>query len=242
MQDDPFYHLVFSHRLKAVYAPIPKAACSTWKSIFRASQGLPPTSNYALLHSRRDNGLVYAHAIDRVELIRILFGRNGGYFKFVVGRNPYARLASAYNDLVRRIDGAPPRGGTSVDRLVDLYARKRDLKPSEMKDGLTFEQFIECIGLDDPYQMDRHWQPQVVLSCSNLITYDLYAQMEAGFEEIFARLDHRPKAIPHLNRVSQGSFDLRELYTENVIEIVKRVYANDFRRFRYSADIVPQRT
>ena len=87
--DDPFYHLVFSHRLKAVYAPIPKAACTTWKSIFRGAIGLPPSTNHAVIHGRRNNGLLYAHNIERPELIRILFSKSAGYFKFAIGRNPY---------------------------------------------------------------------------------------------------------------------------------------------------------
>lgn len=240
--DEPFYHLVFSHRLKAVYAPIPKAACTTWKSIFRGAIGLPPTTNAAVLHSRRHNGLLYADAIERAELIRILFGKTGGYFKFVIGRNPYARLASAYKDLVQSHDGKPPRGGASVERLVSLYARKHDKRPSEMADGLTFSQFVEALAVDDPALMDRHWQPQTILACSNLIPYDLYAPIEKGFDGIFDRLGYQPTSVPVLNKVSQGSFDLRPLYTDDMIETVQRIYANDFRRFRYDPDIVPQHT
>lgn len=240
--DEPFYHLVFSHSLKAVYAPIPKAACTTWKSIFRAAAGLPPATSYGMIHSRRHNGLLYADAIDRAELIRILFSKAGGYFKFVVGRNPYARLASAYMDLVQSRDGKPPRGGASVERLAALYANRHDLRPSEMPASLTFSQFVECLALDKPLLMDRHWQPQVLLACSHLIRHDLYAQVEGSFDAIFERLKYDPPAVPRLNKVSQGSFDLRAMYTAETIGIVQKLYASDFIRFRYDPDNVPAHT
>ena len=240
--DEPFYHLVFSHRLKAVYAPIPKAACTTWKSIFRAAAGLPPAPNYGMIHSRRHNGLLYADAIERAELIRILFSKVGGYFKFVVGRNPYARLASAYMDLVQSRDGKLPRGGAGVERIAALYAKRHDIRPSEMPASLTFTQFVEGLALDKPALMDRHWQPQSILACGNLIRYDLNVQVEGGFEDIFERLGYDPPGVPRLNQVSQGSFDLRAMYTPETIEIVQRLYASDFIRFRYKPDHVPLHT
>src|SRR5207249_2263705 len=99
MYDHPLYHLVFSHQLRAVYCPIPKAACSSWKSLFRTITGLPQ-AGVTVIHDRRRNGLTYAWSVERFELMRILFAKSAGYFKFTVCRNPYARLHSSYCHII----------------------------------------------------------------------------------------------------------------------------------------------
>lgn len=220
-----------------MYCPIPKAACTSWKAFLRRELGLPPTSETEI-HNRLSNGFIYAGAIEREELIRILFSRQGGYFKFTVCRNPYDRLRAAYRDLVYGSEDHAPRGGKSADDLRMVYCRAYDLKPSAIP-FLTFDQFIRAIEASDALTLDRHWQLQAVLSCSHLLKYDAvlkYENMSDEAEPLCRKIGAQHTMDLHLNK-SSARMDLP--FSPEMIEVVQRVYARDFARFQYDPDHVP---
>ena len=231
--DKPFYHLVFVHPLKVVYCPIPKAACTSWKAYLRREMGLPDETGNAPIHGRALNGLTYANTIEREELIRILFAQTGGYFKFMVCRNPYDRLRAAYRDLVWCEEGGTPRGGKSVEALRMVFCAAFDRRPSAVP-VFTFEQFVRAISVSDAATLDRHWQVQATLGCLHLLKYDAVLKFENMAEEaepLRRRFGGLKEFDMHRNKGSSHKTDLG--FSLKMREIVQQVYARDFARFGY---------
>jgi len=231
MFDAPLYHLVFSHQAKAIYGPVPKAACSTLKAYFRRAAGLGEI-DFDLLHRRRLNGLLYASAIERGELIRLLF-TDAGYFKFTVVRNPFTRLVSAWRDLLAPRDDGQCRHQAEAERLLETHRRIADLRPSDCG-SLTFETFVRLLPALDPAKMDRHWQPQTLVNYSDVIAYDLVVKLEELAErwgEIRDRLAFQEELGAPVN--VGGAIDPGAWFTPELAEIARTVYADDFRQLGY---------
>jgi hypothetical protein len=235
MYDTPLYHLIFSDRRRAVYAPVPKAACSSFKAYLRSLDGLPPIA-LEELHLRRTNGLTYAQSIDRERLLSILFGKNA-YFKFTIVRNPYARLISAYNDVLRPDADGRCRLQKEADRLLDVRRRLIDARPSEC-DRLKFEEFIEVLPHVGASAMNRHWQPQNMVILGEYIQYDVVAQLERLEESLPSIQAGIGAELPFDIKLNEsGEVRVREWYTQKLAAIVRDVYSADFHRFHYDAEI-----
>ena len=236
--DGTFYYMIFMRNLRAFYCPVPKASCSTWKTLLRQSLQLPEAQGQLALHNRWTNGLTYAWSIERFEMMEMLFGTKP-YYRFTVCRNPYTRLVSAYRDKIVPSDTPI---GEAVRRLKGVYCRAYDVLPSSAE-PFTFEMFVRALGHDDPQYMDRHWQPQVLVTRLDLIRYDTIARLEdraTAFPEICRRLGLDPALLGHHNQShGGGGRDLRSLFTPEMVEIVRRVYAEDFRTFGYDPEAVP---
>lgn len=236
MSDHPLYNLVFSHAAKAVYAPVPKAACTSFKAYLRQIEGLRPAAA-ELVHSKSRNGLTYADSIDRVALLNILFSKVGGYYKFTVVRNPFHRLVSAYRDLLAPREDGKPRYQAEAESLLALVRTRLDARPSECP-HLTFETFVETLPSLSPLKMDRHWAPQNFLTMSQLLTWDLvirFEEMNDRLPELAEKLN-APLMNLHLNK-SGDDIVLTDWYTPRLEKIVTEIYAADFRRFRYHPTI-----
>lgn len=235
---DPLDELIFSRRLRCVYAPVPKAGCSSMKAYLRRLEGYSNELDVLELHDKRHNGLTYAPSLSRAQMVDALFG-NRAYFKFTVVRNPFARLVSAYRDLLTDRDGSGPRHVVAHHDLLTELREQRDARPSELT-SVTFEDFIRSLVDRRPVDMDRHWQPQSYLTMSRLLSYDLVIHLER-FGELAPELADRlgTDLVPHerLNVVSTAPVDLADWYTAELEEIVGSVYADDFRRFGYPRSV-----
>lgn len=241
MSDDaPINQLIVLHSLKTVYCPIPKAGCSSWKAYLRRQLGLSPLSTLGDIHNRRVNGFLYMDQIQLSEVLKILYDRNIGYFKFTVCRNPYSRLYSAWNDLLK---GEAPRLPGAAELVVAAYCRAVDARPSKAT-PITFEMFVKSLTAVRLAQMNRHWQPQHIVACTNVMRYDVILKLEEVAESsdlVLSRV--AADALPFQERenvLRANDVDLPSKYTDKMKAIVKRVYANDFRYFKYDPDIVPQ--
>lgn len=231
MFDSPLYHLIFLERRQAVYAPVPKAGCSSFKAYLRSIDGLPPISAEEL-HLRRTNGLTYAQAIERERLIRMLFA-GPDVFKFTVVRNPYARLVSAYADLLQPDGDGRCRLQKEADKLLEIQRRLDDARPSQC-DRLSFETFVQLLPRLDEREMNRHWQPQTIITMSGLLTYDLVARLETLDDSLPKIMSGLKTDTPFDLRLNaSGETDPNDWYTPTLAAIVADVYADDFQRFDY---------
>lgn len=232
-------HLIFSHGLKAVYCPVPKAGCSSWKAYLRQAIRLPKV-DLQTLHDPEKNGLTYSWMVNRETLVRALYGYPC-YFRFVFVRNPYARLASVYFDLVNPVQREGLRGAWWAETLRALYAKSRDLRPSETP-PLSFEMFVNSLLLDNSINRNRHWQPQTTIIMPKLIRYDLVAKLEEIDLHIGAIQQRLGYAMPmnfHLNATNYPA-EMQSLYTPETRAIVQKLYASDFARFGYDPEVVPE--
>ena len=220
VEENQLDHLIFSHELKAVYCPVPKAGCSSWKAYLRQAIRLPKVDS-RILHDPERNGLTYAWMMHRETLLRALYGYPS-YFRFVFLRNPYTRLASAYFDVVNPTERGGLRGAWWAETLLALYSRSRDLRPSEAP-SLSFEIFVRSLTLDNSLNRNRHWQPQTTITMPKLIRYDLVAKLEeidAHIEFIQQRLGCSEPMTFRLNPTNYPA-DVHDLYTPELKSIVQ---------------------
>ncbi len=162
------------------------------------------------------------------------------YFRFTVVRNPYARLVSAYEDLIKPDKKNQARGNNIVDGLRHLLCVKRDIRFSDLP-TLSFADFIEAVSLEKPVNMDRHWQPQTLLTRINILKFDKVVKLEnlkseAG--EITERIGAGAEMAIHKNRARRRR-NIQPYFTDELQETVKEIYAMDFRRFDYCPDSIP---
>jgi hypothetical protein len=232
--EHPLDGLIFSRSRRFVYAPVPKAACSSMKAYLRRIEGYSNELDVHQLHDKRRNGLYYASSLTRSQMVDALFARNG-YFKFTVVRNPFARVVSAYRDLLTDRDGGGPRLGATHQGLLTELRLQRDARPSELT-SITFEDFIRSLEHKRPADMDRHWQPQSYLTVSGLLSYDLVVrleQLDGAAPELADRLGTDLMVSERLNSVEGAPTDLVTWFPEDLERIVLSVYASDFQRFGY---------
>jgi len=177
-----------NHRLKLVYAYVPKAACTSIKTwLIRSARFArplaaalddaeaaalvpgtiaPSDAAYPDVHTYLDEH----HSLRRLsrpQALSIL--RDPAYFKFTFVRHPLARLVSAYLDKVVRVEPCAYR----VIRAHQFRAGRlgwqaaRDWLRGEpfldAKRSLTFREFVNQLLRENPERLDPHFRSQARL-------------------------------------------------------------------------------
>ena len=188
------YHMYYGGHGAYLYQPIPKCACTTIKTLLLQVEGLPVDSNIWRRHQKEYNGFPGTHNLTIEEQLDIFEGRTNT-FKFVIVRNPYTRLASAYCDKIQ-LNPAP-----YLFRKIRKSATEHDIL---LSDPITFEQFVTVVSRQSVEEMDAHCRPQYYEGRFGVVQYDFVGRMEAmpydlmyPFERIgapdtlFARVNER---------------------------------------------------
>ncbi len=103
------YSTFVSLERRYMYYEVPKAACSTMKTLLQKIEGLPPIQPFTGLNRevRRDmfiheRGLFkMASLLDFDSKVQEMILNSPEIFRFTIVRNPYTRLSSAWRDKVR---------------------------------------------------------------------------------------------------------------------------------------------
>jgi len=125
--------------LQVLYCAIPKAATTTWKTLFAVATQHPLTSSMSEHQVESEQfmrriGLRYLSTFSADEVAE----RLATYRRLVVVRHPLTRLASAFADKVAR---ANPYGEQIRGRIVAM-ASPRGVNSSSHFQPITFEQFV----------------------------------------------------------------------------------------------------
>jgi hypothetical protein len=136
-------------------------------------------------------------------------------FTFV--RNPYTRVLSSYFYLLN--------GGNCPEDAYDAYLlgiRTMDLN-----------KFIEK-RLDQAAQWQIHFIPQSFF-LHEVIKPDIFRfeELPKGFDELCMKFKLSNRQLPHFN-ISKPKPAKQTSLTNKAISVIKRVYAEDFKRFAYS--------
>jgi hypothetical protein len=144
---------------------------------------------------------------------------------FTVVRNPYTRLLSAYLNKLRP-------GNPVATRFYRRY-----LHDPDQPELPSFRQFLEVIAAEHPRRVDPHFRAQYVNTLVFHIDFELVGAMEdmgtvasylAGYgTELVDWADHATGAQQLLGRY----------YDDDAIDLVCRIFAEDFEIFGYSRDI-----
>lgn len=146
---------------------------------------------------------------------------------FVIIRNPYSRVLSAFMDKFRS----------------ERYQRRFGRFPISPDGFGDFLKWLEAGGLS----RDAHWDLQTKLMMLPLSSYDSVIQFDNFREGLITLLTARGITVPDgaladlypsdKMKKTGSSSKLREYYTPERIKIVQRLYAKDFSELGYSTDL-----
>ena len=228
-------HALVHYESGAVYSFIPKNGCSTLRLSLAIANGcIRDASQHAWIH--QNNNTFVATLAD---LIRTPYA-------FVILRCPFARLASVFLD---KIVGHTYEAWA----LIDLLDRDRPLN------SLTFDAFVRLIQSSKILNGNIHWCPQVnflvyeeyddyfnladmstasrrIQEKCGLILHDARPLTRHGSDQCVVsdefELPHLIPPVDLLQAKTQGQLPSpKSLFTDELINIVKTVYAKDFELF-----------
>lgn len=142
-------------RSRTVYCPIAKNACTFMKAALvlnsAQAEAYRASGQDAHVYTRgRDHGLRLGDA---------RLATDPRYFSFVLLRDPFERLASAYGyNFVRPLQWReiPDAPGQPIVNAIHL----REGREPDWRASISFDQFVrEIIGREDA-DLDHHWRPQ----------------------------------------------------------------------------------
>lgn len=159
-------------------------------------------------------------------------------------RNPYARLKSAWVDkFANGHESGYPR--SIKGRLLDSirqFADCHQLPGSEQNSLIPFATFLAYINSHQDGKRNHHWDVQHEVLMTDIIHYSQIYKMETQFNEgmiaIFNRLGIPESwTVEAMQNPSNRSRKLDEtVFTPELAEQTKHIYARDFQIFGYNVD------
>ena len=204
------------HRI--AYIPIPKAANSSIRAELLRLIGENPEAVSEIQEFNRFDKRQFS------DCERLLAP---DWFVFTVVRNPYTRAASAYLDKV-----------VSRDRPLNA------LKAMGLRKSDSFERFLRLIDLWPTSALNDHVMPQArllshPLHLPNLHVYkveNLQTDWPKITDEIEKASGIRLKPLERRNRAAADN-PWRSLINDRTASLIRRIYAEDFRRFSYPPNL-----
>ena len=221
----PDYHLKIAPNAKAIYIEVPKAACSTIKTVLAEIEiGAPLPEN-----ARPEPYLSSVRGMGFASFFALI--DDPGRFVFTVVRNPYTRLVSCYRDkFMRHPLSARNRRNRHTRRFFgDRLARLNQDCP------LPFDWFVEMAVETNRTGTDGHWMlmdrivPRSSLLCDFVGRFE---DLDEDLTRIVRRFGRRPNSFAHRNRSAEG--DALQFIDAGLREKIYRGYHDDFERFGYS--------
>ena len=227
--DEIGYHMYYGGEGVYLYQPIPKCACTTIKTLLLEFEGLPIDDNIWRRHQKEYNRFPGTNHLTIQEQIDIFEGRTDT-FKFVIVRNPYARLASAYCDKILSNPAA------YLIRKIRKSAADQD---TVLSDPITFEQFVTVVSRQSLGEMDSHCRPQYYEGRFAMVKYDFIGRMEAMPRDLvyaLERIGAPDSIIARVNErhnVAGSSSKLWEAVSPEVHRLFLEAFGIDFDALQY---------
>lgn len=253
------YTYIYVPFYKALYAPVPKVACSSLKMmIYGLLKELVP--ELPAFSDQPDDELNFHLFMDR-SLSMAQFPRHEAneilasdqIFKFAFVRNPFHRIASAYLDkfVTERVN--PDQWSHTWPVFNSVYGYNTDLR----NDQISFRQFVTYLTTADDAEIDKHWAPMhQMVKVKEMNFIGRLESMEADFNKLRETLGLPPQALPHINRsggrtIEAGRGELKDvgnhdlakldslprtvhLYDSELEEMIVQRYKLDFEQLGYS--------
>jgi Sulfotransferase family len=218
----------------ALFAYVPKIACTNWKAVFRYMAGAADYLDAGKAHDRARSGLVHLDQLPAERAQALLVDPAVARYTFV--RNPYTRALSAYLNKFRRYaelgEAAMPGDyfHTVYQELDGWRARNLPAEPR-----VTFHVFLVWLKESGhPMARNEHWLPQHEIVAPSNVRYDMVGRFEnlaADAAELLRRLGV-DLAFPTQEAVrfpSSGTAHARDRYLDaQARSIIEQLYRPDF--------------
>lgn len=223
------YSINISLKYKYIYTETPKVACSTIKSILQKMELEDPSfyrQDFEDIHNRNFSPLLRPAQVGDFEKLV-----NDSMFKFCFSRNPYSRLLSVY---LEKICGNKPQ-----KRQILMHLGRN---PSDIKQNISFDEFISVVFEQPIANMDPHWRVQYYQTFQRTLQYDFIGKIEAFPADLYYVLgkinkNYDPYITDERRHSQNSNARLREFYTPDLIKKVQTKFSKDFNFFGYEEDI-----
>lgn len=212
-----------------LYYEVPKAACTSMKTLIHSLEDLPRITTFAgsLTEVRRE---MFIHSRDQFALKSLVDFEDDlqeqilsspDFLRFTIVRNPYTRLVSAWKDKIRvcapgytrfynRIKGALPQG-------------------SDPTSFISFAEFVRAISEEDLRSCDHHWRLQVEHTFYNAMKFNLVGRVESLQDAVGVFLDKAGfpgNRLPGAVNESSGTTGYEQELAEHVYDLYIRDFAD----------------
>jgi hypothetical protein len=223
------YGMYYGGNGSYLYQPIPKNACTTIKTLLLQIEGLPVETNVWRRHQKEYNGFPGTNHLPIQEQIDIFEGRTNT-FKFVIVRNPYARIASAYADKIR-LAPAP--------HLIRKIGKAAAEQGVSLSDPITFAQFVSVVSRQRLDEMNEHYRPQYYEGGFAIVKYDFIGRMETMPRDLIYILKRIQASEPVIKQAherknaTRSSLGLWETASTEVQRLFLSTFEIDFEILQY---------
>ncbi|XP_068124373.1 carbohydrate sulfotransferase 10 [Hyperolius riggenbachi] len=234
-----------SDKHKILFCQTPKVGNTQWKKVLIVLNGLYSSIEDIpdnIVHDHDKNGLprLSSYSISEVH------ERLDSYFKFLIVRDPFERLISAYKD---KFLNNPRFEPWYKHNIAPVIIRKYRKNHSNIKGGLQFQDFVRYLGDPNHRFLDLqfgdyiiHWVTYVELCAPCEINYNVighhetleedasYILKEAGIGNLVS-YPPIPPGITHYNQ-SKVEHYFSTVTKRDIRRLYKR-YEGDFKLFGY---------
>ena len=234
---------------KVLYCEVPKVACTSWKVFFANISGKVDPKDYGKLYHLVHNtayhpkiGFKYLTNFSYEERLY----RLKNYFKFLVVRNPFDKLLSAYeNKFAHDSEQAQWYHKNVGPHIIKHYRQKPTKDAIKWGKDVQFEELVRFIT-DDANKVrmkyDPHWWSMQDTCYPCIIQYDYIAKIETLQQDLPYIMDKivpgQKVSFPYLNSNQQKLKEKLDRYYKNLtmseMKKVEELYLLDNKMFGYS--------
>ena len=219
--------VIVSTKKQFLYCSIPKCGVSRWRRLTRRAEGIAAWQD-ANAHSPARNGLTYLADFSPAEATALANDRS--YYSFVIVRNPFTRLLSAWLDKKDFPQFNLPRRFADFVRLNVTHAPGGRVNEH-------FRPMVDFCGIHEGFRFDAvlkledidEWGPRIVRRL-NLTSETSSGWNGGGFF---------PSDSASLLHNHGTAYLLQKYYTASIQRAVARHYATDFDMLGYLPDRLP---
>ena len=222
---------------KLVYIEVPKAACTKMKSLLSNSVYKTDPASDINYHDRKELKLPSPIQLGYRRFEKLL--KDPDTIVFTVTRNPFSRLRSCYSNKFqhRKLSEPDRRAVAWFTSLIGNDWRERIPQVDIERDRLSFDSFVRFACAGATTTNNGHWMSMSRIVPINRGVDIKVIKLENLVEEISPVLD-RLGAPDELRQsltspVNTSSSVVETEWTEELIEIVRQTYAQDFSGFGY---------
>ena len=232
-------HLHVSKKFQYVYIDTPKVGCSTIKRTLQNAEndgqqisaasleGAFGYSHYLLdIHDTTKSALYRPKTLAEMHAV---IRSTAHVFAFV--RNPFTRILSAYIDKI----------ATNRDRRA-AFAQELGWAAEHIERVPSFVDFLQTLAELPAHEMDQHWRPQHyhLSGVPRFSFIGAFERFSSDLQIILGRI--HPELPRRIITVTEHRTDVNERMAlhfadQRAIELVRRIYANDFTWLGYSLSI-----